>query len=110
MDQGGRERPLTSGGEGARGPERAVPSSEGTRAGTSDPEGGYPPPPPRGESGYPPPRGREGVESGYSTQSREKKEEVPFIDTDNQVWHPQELFSSQLQSLKFAFSPSILLL
>ena len=40
-------------------------------------------------------RGREGVESGYSTQSREKdrKEDivVPYMDSDSQVWHPQEL-------------------
>jgi hypothetical protein len=49
--------------------------------------------------GYPS-RGREGVESGYSTQSRDKggrgDKEVneagpPYPDTDSQVWRPQEL-------------------
>ena len=41
-------------------------------------------------------RGREGVESGYSTQSREKDRKddlVPYIDAENQVWHPQEIYS-----------------
>ena len=34
-------------------------------------------------------QGREGIESGYSTQSREKKEDIPYVDGDNQVWTPQ---------------------
>jgi hypothetical protein len=41
--------------------------------------------------GYPG-RGREGVESGYSTQSREKgRGDKEALDSDSQVWHPQEL-------------------
>ena len=63
------------------------------------PQGGYPG---RGSA-------REGVESGYSTQSREKERGgrgdkgeggggggggsdvlMPYPDSDSQVWHPQE--------------------
>ena len=60
--------------------------------GGRDVEAGYPPP---ATAGGNPRGGREGVESGYSTQSREKdKKEDYVIDSDNQVWTPQEILST----------------